>query len=165
MVCRESLLRYTQCVDAEPQLQRYGLPGIASEIHYKREARARMICYGLPGIASEIHCQRSSGTRDQRRYGLPGIASEIHSSAGDHSRRMQAMVCRESLLRYTAEGVNAATGSCYGLPGIASEIHLHCDADRLSARRYGLPGIASEIHSWSRDSGVGTQLWFAGNRF
>ena len=57
--------------------------------------------YGLPGIASEIHSYQRVLAKS-RGYGLPGIASEIHyiEKVGN---LFLAMVCRESLLRYTLD--------------------------------------------------------------
>ena len=105
----------------KPPPRCYGLPGIASEIHWRCGLPTRNHSYGLPGIASEIHWDwRESPVCGS--YGLPGIASEIHS------------------LRYRLR-----PGARYGLPGIASEIHwaFRCSVYEMC---YGLPGIASEIH-------------------
>ena len=91
--------------------------------------------YGLPGSAAEIHylLQRAS-----RRYGLPGSAAEIHSRNALITVH-DAMVCRESPLRYTIQ---------------------RCPSLRVS---YGLPGSAAEIHFLVRPPAL-AELWFAGNR-
>ncbi len=55
--------------------------------------------YGLPGIASEIHCQ---GRNDALRSAMVCRESLLrYTSTGNCKALPRAMVCRESLLRYT----------------------------------------------------------------
>ena len=121
MVCRESPLRYTRRGGFHAASRRYGLPGIAAEVHCVPGEGVDQPGYGLPGIAAEVHYV-GGGELALRGYGLPGIAAEVH-----YRHRLAAgggaMVCRESPLRYTFREGDLMLPLRYGLPGIAAEVH------------------------------------------
>src|SRR5579859_7359750 len=117
--------------------RRYGLPGIASEIHWGPDCLDSLACYGLPGIASEIHCPVPTP-----RSGLAMVCRESllrYTGLRFPPPHQPAMVCRESLLRYTR------SANLVG-PGYA----MVC---RESLLRYTLYETVYALDS----------LWFAGN--